>query len=152
MIPSEAACAKLADEGKLFFGDSQMENLISAYRTKTGLLAVNVKKAQAENPALIREAQRPSIIDQHIRFQSKKMAIKAEEERIAALKKAAKKKGEAYKFKIAIDVLEDNNSRTVDSDFSPEPPVDEYGRRPNSKMSARLSALREHRRSKMRLS
>lgn len=63
MIPSEAACAKLADEGKFFFGDSQMENLISTYRTKTGLLGVNIKKAQAENPALIREAKRPSIID-----------------------------------------------------------------------------------------
>ena len=106
MIPSEAACAKLADEGKIFFGNSQMENLVAAYRNKTGLLAVNVKKAQAENPALLREAQRPSIIDQHIKFQAKKMAAKAEEERLAALNKTNKKNASTYKFRIDVDALD----------------------------------------------
>ena len=68
VVPSDDAMARLAEEGNTFFGDGQMENLIATFRTKFGILANDKRTAEAENPALIREAMRPSITDQHITF------------------------------------------------------------------------------------
>ena len=45
VVPSEGAVARLAEEGKFFFGDGQMENLIAGYRTKFGILAQDKKTA-----------------------------------------------------------------------------------------------------------
>ena len=49
-------------------------------------------------------------------------------------------------------MLVDDCSLPGDLDYSPVPPVDADGQRPCSKLSERLSALREHRRSQYRLS
>ena len=49
-------------------------------------------------------------------------------------------------------MLSDEDYLPPELEYSPVPPVDKDGNRPNSKMSGRLSALREHRRSQYKLS
>ena len=152
VVPTEEEIAKLAEEGKFFFGDGQMDNLIATFRMKFGILARDKKSSQAENPALIREAMRPSLISQHINYQRKKIAIKKREERLAKLAKEKKEKEQGYKIHVNELDLSDDLEYPPDLDYSPVPPVDKDGNRPNSKLSDRLSALREHRRSQYRLS
>ena len=61
-------------------GEIELENMIMDNMSKYGML-VNIQKGAAENPALIREAMRPSLITQHINFQSKKIWKKGKEEK-----------------------------------------------------------------------
>lgn len=56
---------------KRYMGNIELENMIMDSMSKYGLL-VNQSSA-SENPALIREAVRPSLITQHINFQSRKI-------------------------------------------------------------------------------
>lgn len=61
-------------------GNIELENMIMDNMSKYGLL-VNANSTATENPALIREALRPSLITQHINFQSRKIWRKNKEEK-----------------------------------------------------------------------
>ena len=53
-------------------GNIELENMIMDNMSKYGLL-VTAQSTSTENPALIREALRPSLVTQHINFQSRKI-------------------------------------------------------------------------------
>ena len=155
VVPSEEEMAMLADQGKLFFGDSQMESLVSRFRSRQGIIVgMDKKSQQAHNPALLREAFRPSMVHQHIRFQERKLAERKRQEQLVAQERE-KNKAEppSHPFTINVDVLQEDHGLQLPAalEYSPVPPVDEQGRRPCSKLSSRLSGLREHRRSAYRL-
>lgn len=63
---------------KRYMGNIELENMIMDNMSKYGLL-VNANSTATENPALIREALRPSLITQHINFQSRKIWRKNKE-------------------------------------------------------------------------
>ena len=53
-------------------GNTELENMIMDNMSKYGLMRTS-SEGKAQNPALLREAFRPSLITQHINFQSKKI-------------------------------------------------------------------------------
>lgn len=53
-------------------GNIELENMIMDNMSKYGLMRTS-SEGKAQNPALLREAFRPSLITQHINFQSKKI-------------------------------------------------------------------------------
>jgi len=57
---------------KRYMGNIELENMIMDNLSKYGLLVSSTVGA-TENPALLREAMRPSLITQHINFQSRKI-------------------------------------------------------------------------------
>ena len=67
-------------------GNIELENMIMDNLSKIGLL-VNGKN-ETENPTLLREALRPSLVTQHINFQSKKIWKREKEARAKAKRKA----------------------------------------------------------------
>ena len=80
VVPSVSTQVKmgLLNERR-YMGNAELENMIMDNLSKIGLL-VNGKQ-ETENPALFREAMRPSLITQHINFQSKKIWQKQKTER-----------------------------------------------------------------------
>ena len=66
MVPSFETIQKFGLNQKTrYMGNVELENLIMDNRSKYGILATK-DKAVAENPALLREAMRPSLVTQHI--------------------------------------------------------------------------------------
>ena len=71
-MPTELTLARLGILGqKSYMGNIELENMIMDNKSKYGLL-VNSKVETAQNANLMREALRPSLIIQHINFQSRK--------------------------------------------------------------------------------
>jgi len=72
-VPTQNTLAKLGllDNKKRFMGKIELENMIMDNISKYGLLVT--QQNSTENPALFREAVRPSLITQHINFQSRKL-------------------------------------------------------------------------------
>ena len=72
-VPTQNTLAKLGllDNKKRFMGKIELENMIMDNISKYGLLVT--QQNSTENPALLREAVRPSLITQHINFQSRKL-------------------------------------------------------------------------------
>ena len=80
-VPTQQTLQKIGPlVGRRKMGEIELENMIMDNLSKYGML-VNVQKGAAENPALIREAMRPSLITQHINFQSKKIWKKGKEKK-----------------------------------------------------------------------
>ena len=83
-VPTAETTAKLGlEDRKRYMGNIELENMIMDNLSKYGLLVSGNVNA-TENAALFREALRPSLITQHINFQSRKIWKKDRE---------AKKKG-----------------------------------------------------------
>ena len=71
-VPSQGTLMKLGIlDKKRYMGSIELENLIMDNKSKQGLLVS--QSNTCENPALLREALRPSLITQHINFQSRKI-------------------------------------------------------------------------------
>lgn len=62
LVPKDTTLAKLGILGqKRYMGNIELENMIMDNKSKYGLL-VNSKHVACENPSLLREAMRPSLI------------------------------------------------------------------------------------------
>lgn len=73
-IPTYATMKKV-ERRRRYMGNIELENMIMDNLSKSGLL-VSSNVNQTENPSLFREAYRPSLITQHINFQSKKIWLR----------------------------------------------------------------------------
>ena len=72
-VPTQGTLQKLGIlNKKRYMGNIELENMIMDNMSKYGLL-VTAQSTSTENPALIREALRPSLVTQHINFQSRKI-------------------------------------------------------------------------------
>ena len=72
-IPTESTMKKVnKGRERRQMGNIELENLITDGLNKYGIL-VKDRHSSTVNPALLREALRPSLITQHINFQSKKI-------------------------------------------------------------------------------
>lgn len=79
-MPTNSTLAKAGILHKnRYIGNIELENMIMDNKSKYGLLVS--QQNNTENPALIREAVRPSLITQHINFQSRKIWEKEHAER-----------------------------------------------------------------------
>jgi len=74
VVPTYATMRKV-ERRRRYMGNIELENMIMDNLSKFGLL-VSSNTNQTENPSLVREAYRPSLISQHINFQSKKIWLR----------------------------------------------------------------------------
>ena len=73
VIPTQQTLQKFGiTNKKRYMGNIELENMIMDNMSKYGLL-VSTNQQATENPALLREAFRPSLVTQHINFQSRKI-------------------------------------------------------------------------------
>lgn len=78
-------------------GNIELENMIMDNMSKYGLL-VSANKQETENPALLREALRPSLVTQHINFQSRKIWRKNKELKREQRERARQEEAKKYPY------------------------------------------------------